>query len=78
VTGSLLPLEISPPRYGYGELKDRIAGADEVMGRVYDLLTEAAPHLTVEHPATESVGQAIDSLAGWLGRRTIIIGSDGR
>jgi hypothetical protein len=51
-------------------------GADEVMQRVYDLLYEAAGELTVKHPATEPVGQAIDFLAGWLGKRTVIIGQE--
>lgn len=56
------------------ERADLARSADEVMGRAYDQLVEAAQHLTVQHPAAEPVGRAIDYLAGWLGRRTIIIG----
>jgi hypothetical protein len=51
-------------------------GAEEVMQRVYDLLMEAAGELTPRHPAAEFVGQAIDFLAGWLGKRTVIIGQE--
>lgn len=54
-------------------MNDQLRGADEVMRRVYELLIQAAGALTLDHPAAESVGSAVDYLAGWLSERTVMI-----